>query len=108
MDCLFCKIINREIPAKIIYEDEEMIAFDDIYPKAPQHFLVIPKKHISTLNDLTDADAPLVGKLVKTASALAAKVGIAESGYRTVFNCNKEGGQVIYHIHLHVMGGKQL
>ncbi|EPJ46543.1 MAG: histidine triad (HIT) protein [Osedax symbiont Rs2] len=108
MDCLFCKIINREIPAKIIYEDDEMIAFDDIQPKAPQHFLVIPKKHISTLNDLTDSDVPLMGKLLKTASHLAAKVGIAESGYRTVFNCNKEGGQVIYHIHLHVMGGKQL
>ncbi|MCJ8338706.1 MAG: histidine triad nucleotide-binding protein [Pseudomonadales bacterium] len=108
MDCLFCKIINREIPAKIIYEDDEMIAFDDIHPKAPKHFLVIPKKHISTLNDLTDTDIPLVGKLVKTASHLAASAGIADSGYRTVFNCNKEGGQVIYHIHLHVMGGKQL
>jgi histidine triad (HIT) family protein len=108
MDCLFCKIINREIPATIRYEDDEIIAFDDINPQAPFHFLVIPKKHISTLNDITLEDTELVGKLVKTASTLAKEVGIAENGYRTVFNCNGDAGQIVYHIHLHMLGGKKL
>ncbi len=107
MDCLFCKIINREIPATIHYEDDDVIAFDDINPKAPYHFLVVPKKHISTLNEVTDEDVPLVGKLVQIASQLAKKVAIAEDGYRTVFNCNADGGQIIYHIHLHMLGGKK-
>lgn len=108
MDCLFCKIIKREIPATIRYEDDDMIAFDDINPKAPYHFLIVPKKHICTLNDLSEQDVPLVGKLIKKASELAKDLGIAESGYRTLFNCNKDGGQVVFHIHLHVLGGKRL
>jgi histidine triad (HIT) family protein len=108
MDCLFCKIIKREIPATVHYEDEDMIAFDDINPRAPYHLLVVPKKHISTLNDVTEEDTALLGKLVRTASMLAKKVGIAENGYRTVFNCNEDGGQVVFHIHLHMLGGKKL
>ena len=108
MDCLFCKIINREIPATIHYEDDDVIAFDDINPQAPFHFLIVPKKHISTLNDLTENDSPTVGKLVKIASELAKKMGIAESGYRTLFNCNGDAGQVVFHIHLHLLGGKKL
>ena len=108
MDCLFCKIINKEIPATIHFEDEDLIAFEDINPNAPVHLLIIPKKHISTLNDATDEDTLLIGKMVRTASHLADKLGIAESGYKTIFNCNKDGGQVIYHIHLHLLGGKKL
>lgn len=108
MDCLFCKIINREIPSTIHYEDDDIIAFEDINPNAPVHLLIIPKKHISTLNDIQDEDIPLVGKMVKIASSLAKKFGIADDGYRTVFNCNKDGGQIIYHIHLHLLGGKKL
>jgi histidine triad (HIT) family protein len=108
MDCLFCKIINKEIPATIHFEDEDIIAFEDINPNAPVHLLIIPKKHISTLNDTSDEDTLLIGKMVRTASQLAKKLGIAESGYKTVFNCNKDGGQIIYHIHLHLLGGKKL
>lgn len=108
MDCLFCKIINREIPATIHFEDDQMIAFNDINPKAPVHILIVPKKHICTLNDVSDNDIELVGKLVKTASNLADKFDIAQSGYRTTFNCNADGGQEVYHIHLHLLGGKKL
>lgn len=108
MSCLFCKIINKEIPATIHYEDDEILAFEDISPKAPLHLLIIPKKHISTLNDVTEQDIPLVGKLVKTASMLAEKFGVDQSGYRTVFNCNEDGGQIVFHIHLHLLGGKKL
>jgi len=108
MDCLFCKIINQEIPAAIQYEDEDIIAFNDISPKAPVHLLILPKKHIATLNDVTEEDIDLVGKLVKKASDLAAKFDIDQSGYRTIFNCNADGGQEVYHIHLHLLGGKKL
>ncbi|NQZ31849.1 MAG: histidine triad nucleotide-binding protein [Oceanospirillaceae bacterium] len=108
MDCLFCKIIKREIPATIQYEDDHMIAFNDINPKAPIHLLIVPKKHICTLNDVTEQDIELVGRLVKTASTLAEQFNIAQSGYRTVFNCNDDGGQEVYHIHLHLLGGKKL
>jgi histidine triad (HIT) family protein len=108
MDCIFCKIIKSEIPADKIYEDEKMVAFNDQRPQAPIHQLVVPKKHIDTLNDLTEADTALVGALVQTARQLAEKAGIAKSGYRTVFNCNAGGGQVVFHIHLHLLGGRPL
>jgi histidine triad (HIT) family protein len=108
MDCLFCKITNKEIPAQIIYEDEHVIAFNDINPQAPLHFLVIPKKHISTLNDIEEVDRELVGHMLMSASKIAKDQGVAEEGYRTVFNCNSHGGQTVYHIHLHVLAGKAL
>ena len=107
MDCLFCKIINREIPADIVYEDDQVLAFNDIDPKAPTHMLVIPKKHIATLNDITEEDQALVGRLPLTASRLAKDLGFAEDGLRVVMNCNEDGGQTVYHIHMHVMGGRR-
>lgn len=108
MDCLFCKIINKEIPAEIIYEDEHVIAFNDISPQAPTHALIIPRKHIATLNDISAVDIEVVGHMVKTAATIAKQLGIDESGYRTVFNCNSDGGQTVYHIHLHLLGGKPM
>ena len=107
-DCLFCKIVNRELPADIVFEDDEFIAFNDISPQAPTHILIIPKAHHGTLNDLTESDIDLPGKLVLRASALASEIGIAESGYRLIMNCNSEGGQTVYHIHMHLLGGRQL
>ena len=107
MDCLFCKIINRGIPADIVYEDDQVLAFNDIDPKAPTHMLVIPKKHIATLNDITEEDQALVGRLPLTASRLAKDLGFAEDGFRVVMNCNEDGGQTVYHIHMHVMGGRR-
>lgn len=108
MDCLFCKIVNHEINADIIYEDDEVIAFHDINPQAPIHILVIPKKHIATINDLEEEDIPLAGKIIYTAKKIAHKLGIAEDGYRILFNCNKQGGQHVFHIHLHILGGRQM
>ncbi|MDM7858800.1 histidine triad nucleotide-binding protein [Thiopseudomonas acetoxidans] len=107
MDCLFCKITAGEIPAKKIYEDELVVAFHDIAPQAPVHFLVIPKKHISTLNDLTEADRELAGHILYTAQRLANELG-CEQGYRVTMNCNELGGQTVYHIHMHVLGQRQL
>ncbi|MGQ7245964.1 histidine triad nucleotide-binding protein [Halomonas sp. V046] len=107
MDCLFCKIINREIPADIVYEDDQVLAFNDIDPKAPTHLLVIPKKHIATLNDLTEEDQTVVGRLPLTAAKVAKDKGFADDGYRVVMNCNEDGGQTVYHIHMHVMGGRR-
>lgn len=108
MDCLFCKISNKQIPANLVFESEEILAFRDINPQAPVHLLVVPRKHFSTLNDLTEADAGLTGRLILQAQKLAAAEGIAEGGYRTVFNCNSDGGQSVYHIHLHLLGGRKL
>lgn len=105
-DCLFCKIIAGDIPAEKIYEDGDVFAFHDIGAQAPHHFLVIPKKHIATLND-TD-DTTLIGKLILTASKITKDLGFAEDGYRVVMNCNEQGGQTIYHIHLHCLGGRNL
>ena len=107
-DCLFCKIVNRELPADIVFEDETLLAFNDISPQAPTHILIIPKKHIATVNDLTDGDINLPGAMILRARALASEKGIAESGYRLILNCNPEGGQTVYHIHLHLLGGRQL
>lgn len=107
-DCLFCKIVNRELPADVVYEDEQLLAFNDISPQAPTHTLIIPKTHIATVNDLTEAEINLPGAMVLRARALAGEKGIAESGYRLILNCNPEGGQTVYHIHLHLLGGRQL
>ncbi len=106
MDCLFCKIVNREVPADIVYEDDDFLAFRDISPQAPTHVLVIPKKHIATLNDLTNNNVELVGNLVLKAKEIAAKEGIASNGYRLVMNCNNNGGQTVFHIHAHLLGGR--
>ncbi|MEL0615576.1 histidine triad nucleotide-binding protein [Cobetia marina] len=107
MDCLFCKIINREIPADIVYEDEEVLAFNDIHPQAPTHVLIIPKQHIATLNDIEESQLATVGRLQYTAARLAKKSGFADDGYRVVMNCNEDGGQTVYHIHMHLMGGRR-
>ena len=104
--CLFCKIVRNEISADLVYEDDTVIAFRDITPQAPVHVLIIPRKHVSTLNDLDDR--ALAGHLLMTAKKLAKELGIDESGYRLVMNCNKDGGQSVYHIHLHLLGGRGL
>jgi histidine triad (HIT) family protein len=107
-DCIFCKIASGEIPAEKLYENEHVLAFRDLNPQAPTHALVIPKAHIATLNDLDEAHADLMGKLFLGAKAVAAQEGLAEDGYRTVVNCNNHGGQTVYHIHLHLLGGRQM
>jgi len=107
-DTIFSKIIQREIPADILYEDEEVLAFRDVNPQAPVHFLVIPKHAIPTLNDVQPDQAELIGKLVLAAQKIARDEGIAESGYRLVMNCNDDGGQTVFHIHVHVLGGRAL
>ncbi len=108
MSCLFCQIVDKKIDSDIVYEDEHLLAFKDINPQAPTHILVIPKKHIATLNELTPDDPALVGEMVYRAKELAKEQGIAESGYRLVLNCNKDGGQAVFHIHLHLLGGRGL
>ena len=105
---LFSKIIDREIPADIVYEDNEIISFKDINPQAPIHLLIVPKKVIPTLNDLADSDFELIGIMFKVAQKLAKENNLSESGFRTVFNCNEDGGQTVYHLHLHLIGGRQL
>ena len=106
MSCLFCKMVAGEIPTDKVYEDDDVLAFRDINPQAPTHILIIPKKHVATMND-TD-DQVLLGQLMVTAKNLAAEQGLAEDGYRVVMNCNSYGGQSVYHIHLHLLGGRQL
>ncbi|HFD92339.1 MAG TPA: histidine triad nucleotide-binding protein [Gammaproteobacteria bacterium] len=107
-DCLFCKMIAGEIQPDVVFENEHVLAFRDINPQAPTHILVVPKEHIATLNDLDEAHSWLVGQLYLAAKAIAAQEGIAEAGYRTVMNCNAGAGQSVYHIHLHVLGGRQM
>lgn len=107
-DDLFLKIINREIPADIVYETDELLAFRDIAPKAPTHILIIPKVHIRTVNDIEPQHADLVGKMFLVAAELARQEGIAEDGYRLIMNCNEAGGQVVFHIHLHLLGGRSM
>ena len=106
-DCLFCKIVEKKIETDIIYENKNIIAFRDINPQAPVHILLIPKLHFSTLNDLTVNDKNLAGNLIYNAAKLAKREGISEKGYRTGFNCNEWGGQTVYHIHLHLLGGRK-
>jgi histidine triad (HIT) family protein len=107
-DDLFLKIVEREIPADIVYETDDVLAFRDIDPQAPIHILIIPKRRIATINDLQDDDAELMGQLLLAARDIAASEGLAENGYRLVFNCNRHGCQSVYHIHLHLLGGRQL
>jgi histidine triad (HIT) family protein len=107
-NCIFCKVVDRAIAADIVYEDGELLAFNDISPQAPVHVLIIPKKHIATVNDVTEADSQLLGRLIGRARALAAEREIDASGYRLILNCNAQGGQTVYHLHLHLLGGRQL
>jgi histidine triad (HIT) family protein len=107
-DCLFCKIVRREIPATLVYEDERVAAFNDINPQAPTHVLVVPKRHIETLNELGTEDDRLVGELIRRAAAIAAERGLSAGGYRTVFNTNRDAGQTVFHIHLHLLGGRTM
>jgi histidine triad (HIT) family protein len=105
-DCLFCRIIAGEIPGAIVYQDDELVAFKDINPQAPLHALIVPRRHIASLNDLTPADDGLVGSMVRLAATLAREHGYHERGYRTVFNTNREAGQTVFHIHLHLLAGR--
>ena len=108
MPTLFERIVGGELPADIVYRDEEITAFRDIHPRAPVHILIVPNRPIPTANDIADGDAPLVGRLFIVARDLARKLGIAENGYRLIINCNAHGGQEVYHLHLHVLGGRRL
>jgi len=107
-DCLFCKILAGEIPAELVYESDTAVAFRDISPQAPTHVLVIPRKHISTINDITPEDETIVGSLYTAAREIAAAEGIGDDGYRAVMNCNEGAGQSVFHIHLHVLGGRPM
>ena len=107
-ECLFCMLAAGEIPASIVHQDDRLIAFNDINPQAPTHILVIPRRHIATLNDLQPEDDGLVGELTRRAASIAAERGLADRGYRVVFNCNAEAGQTVFHIHMHLLGGRRL
>lgn len=108
MDCLFCQIGTKALPAVVRYEDSEVLAFDDIHPKAPTHILVIPKRHVASVRDLTSDDRSLIAQLVLVARQLAEDAGIGERGYKLIVNCGREGGQVVSHLHVHLLGGKPL
>ncbi len=107
-DCAFCQIVAGRAPARIVHQDDRLVVIEDINPQAPVHLLVIPRRHLATLNDLTEADDALVGEMIRRAAIVADARGVASSGYRTVFNCNRGAGQSVYHIHLHVLGGRRL
>ena len=106
-DCLFCKIVEKKIPADIVYESEDIIAFKDIEPKAPIHCLIIPKKHISTINDIDGSNSNIIGLMYDAAAQLARTLNVDKDGYRVVMNCNSNGGQTVYHIHLHFLAGRR-
>ena len=108
MSCLFCKLAKGEINSDIVYEDDEVIAFRDIHPQAPHHILVIPRRHIATVNDTDPEDTTLIGKLILTAQRVAKDLGVAEDGYRLVMNCNGHGGQTVFHVHLHLLAGRPM
>jgi histidine triad (HIT) family protein len=107
-ECIFCDVINRKIPSKIVYEDEYITAIEDINPQAPTHLLILPKKHIPTILDMTEEDEKLIGKMVLVAGQLSKKYKIDGRGFRLVFNCNRDGGQTVFHIHLHLVGGRRM
>ena len=106
--CLFCRIISGEIPASKVFEDDQLVAFNDINPQAPMHVLVVPREHVATLNDLTSSHNDLLGEMVRRGAAIAAERGYAEGGYRQVLNCNRDAGQTVFHVHLHVLGGRTM
>ncbi|MDH5696704.1 MAG: histidine triad nucleotide-binding protein [Dehalococcoidia bacterium] len=108
MDCVFCQIVSGKIPSDIIYQDEELIAFRDIKPQAPVHLIIIPRRHIPSLVQLTEDELPVIAHMVEVANQLAKGEGVAQSGYRLVINCGKEGGQLVPHLHLHLLGGRRL
>ena len=108
MDCIFCQIVAGKLPSEILYQDEEVIAFHDIRPLAPTHVLIIPKKHIPSLAELTDAEMSLIGHMAKVANQLAKQAGIVESGYRLVVSSGEQGGQIVPHLHMHLLGGRRL
>ncbi|MBA7700914.1 Purine nucleoside phosphoramidase [subsurface metagenome] len=108
MDCIFCQIVAGGMPTDTLYQDEEIIAFRDIHPMAPTHLLIIPKRHIPSLTHLSEEDLPLLGNMVNIANQLAKREGIAESGYRLVINCGEQGGQLVPHLHMHLIGGRRL
>ncbi len=108
MDCIFCQIAAGKIPAEILYQDEEIIAFPDKFPQAPVHVLIIPRKHIASLAELSEAETLLIGRMANVPNQLARKKGIFEKGFRLVINCGREGGQLVPHLHMHLLGGKQL
>ena len=107
-DCIFCKIVDGGLPADIVFEGDSLVAFRDLNPKAPTHILLIPRRHIATMNDLQNGDEALVGELFLAAAKIAADEGLAEDGYRVVMNCNEAAGQSVFHIHLHLMGGRTM
>jgi histidine triad (HIT) family protein len=107
-DCLFCKVVAGQVPATLVFQNDHVVAFKDITPRAPTHVLIVPRRHIATLNELSPEDDPLVGEMVRAAAAIAKEQGLSERGYRTVFNCNAEAGQTVFHIHLHLLGGRPM
>ena len=107
-ECIFCRIAAGEIPAELVYEDQDLIAFDDISPKAPVHVLIVPREHIPTLNDPGEEHQALLGRMTLTAAAIAKERGVADSGYRMLVNCNPDGGQEVFHLHMHIMGGRRM
>ena len=108
MSCIFCKIVAGEIPADILYQDDDVMCFRDVSPQAPTHLLVIPKKHIGSIAELEQSDTDIAGKILVTATKMAKQDGVSESGYRVAMNCGAEGGQTVGHIHMHVLGGRQM
>ena len=108
MNCLFCKIINKELPANIVFENEDFIGFKDLKPQAPEHILIIPKQHIESMNHITPEHEILIGKMMVNASRIAETAGLSEDGFRVVLNTNKNGGQTVYHLHAHILGGRAL
>ena len=108
MDCIFCQIVAGKVPSDIVYQDEEVVAFRDINPVAPTHLLIIPKKHIPSLAHLSETELPIIGHMVKVANQVAREGGGAESGYRLVINCGEQGGQLVPHLHMHLLGGRRL
>ena len=107
-DCIFCKIAQHEVNSRIVFENERVVAFHDLFPAAPTHLLIIPKQHFTTLNDVPASEAALLGELITPATALAKELNLADDGYRVVMNCNQDGGQSVYHIHLHLLAGRRL
>lgn len=108
MSCIFCQIISGEIPGEMLHQDDEIVAFRDINPLAPIHILIVPRKHVASLNELNDKDLPILGEMAGIAKKLAEREGISERGYRLVINCGPEGGQIVPHLHMHLLGGRQL